>query len=131
MGGTMLGKPVGRLAVLVLSTALLSSTFLIGIGGADVGAATTGKSYTVMVTGAFSGTFGDTSPEIIAAAKGAARDVPGMKNITCDSGSTAAAAQSCAHSAVQDGVSAVIVGLSELTEDESILNAAGIPVLGE
>jgi ABC-type branched-subunit amino acid transport system substrate-binding protein len=82
-----------------------------------------------MVTGDFTSTIPFTVPETVPAVKGALQGFPGVQVITCDSKGTAGAAQSCERQAVQENVSAVIIGF-KTTQTSEILNKAGIPVLG-
>src|SRR6202034_2892020 len=130
MGGTIKMKMLhGRFSALALSAVVLLVACASGMGGLAAGATTSSKSYTVVVIDDVSGTFGFTSPEVIPAVKGAFRNSPGVKVVTCDSQGTLAAAQTCAHQAVLDHAAAVIVGQSQLAYDQSILTQAGIPVL--
>jgi ABC-type branched-subunit amino acid transport system substrate-binding protein len=72
-----------------------------------------------------------TTPEVVPAVKGALRNDPQITIITCDTKSDSAAADQCEEEAVQDHVAAVIVGFSDIGQDQSILTAAGIPVIGD
>lgn len=94
--------------------------------GAPASAASSGKSYSVMVLGAFTGPESFTTPEIVAAVEGALRDVHGVKVIPCDTQSSADGDLDCEHQAVVDGVAAVIGGGG----DQAILLSAGIPLIG-
>jgi ABC-type branched-subunit amino acid transport system substrate-binding protein len=72
-----------------------------------------------------------TTPEVVPAVKGALRDDPQITVITCDTKSDSAAADQCEEEAVQDKVAAVVLGFSDIGQDQSILTAAGIPVIGD
>jgi hypothetical protein len=125
----------GRFAALAVSTAVLlaacgSSAAKQATGGSG-GGASTNKSYTVMVIADTSGSFGFTTPEVIPAVKGAFGHDPEVKVVTCDSMGTASAALNCEHQAVVDHAAAVIVGQSNVGQDQAILTQAGIPALGD
>jgi ABC-type branched-subunit amino acid transport system substrate-binding protein len=85
-----------------------------------------------MVAGDFTSTgLAYTTPEVVPAVKGALRNDPQITIITCDTKSDTAASNQCEEEAVQDKVAAVIVGFSDIGQDQSILTRAGIPVIGD
>src|SRR6202034_1273248 len=115
---------------MALSLAVLTVASLISISAAPAGAAT-GKSYKVMVIGSLSGVASYQVPEIVPAAKAFfhAKD-SNVTVLSCDDQFTESDALDCEHDAVTDGVDAVVGGYAFLAENESILEAAGIPVVG-
>jgi hypothetical protein len=80
-----------------------------------------------MVLGALTGPVSFTTPEIVPAVKGALRNLPGVKIVSCDTQSTTTGDLNCEHQAVADKVAVVIGGGG----DQSILAQAGIPLIGE
>lgn len=94
-------------------------------------ASTTG-SFKIMVAGDFTSSgLAYTTPEVVPAVKGALRNHSNITVVTCDTKSDTAAADACEQQAVQDKVAAVIVGFSNIGQDQSILTRAGIPVIGD
>ncbi len=88
--------------------------------------------FKIMVAGDFSSTgLAYTTPEVVPAVKGALRGDPQITVVTCDTKSDTAAADNCEEEAVQDKVAAVIIGFSNIGQDQSILTRAGIPVIGD
>jgi hypothetical protein len=87
------------------------------------------KPYTVMVITVITDAQSYKTPEVVPAVKAAFAGT-GVKVISCDDEFTSAQDLVCEHKAVTDHVAAVISGSSSLSADESILNQAGIPVLG-
>jgi Periplasmic binding protein len=124
--GNRLSRVMG--AAMVLSTAIV-----LGVVGAWNGtaAASSAKSYTVMVEGGLTGPASYTVPEIVPAVKAAYRGVSGVKIISCDDQFSSADDLNCQEAAVTDHVSVVIAGFGLLSEDESILTKAGIPVIDD
>jgi Periplasmic binding protein len=115
---------------MAMSVAIVTVASLISIGGSPAGAAS-GKAYKVMVIGSLSGVASYQVPEIVPAAKAFFhKNDPNVTVLSCDDQFSASDALDCEHDAVVDGVSAVIGGFAELAENESILEAAGIPTIG-
>ncbi|MCU1691568.1 MAG: putative substrate-binding transporter protein component [Frankiales bacterium] len=98
-------------------------------GGGAPAAAASGPSAKVMVIGDITSTIPFTVPEIVPAAKGAF-DGTNVEVVSCDAKGDPNAAQACARQAVSDGVVAVIHGFSTLNQDQSVLEKAGIAVVG-
>jgi Periplasmic binding protein len=120
----------GRVLAMAMSGAVITVASLVGIGGQPAGAAS-GKAYKVMVIGSLSGVASYQVPEIVPAAKAFFDKAdPNVTVLSCDDQFSASDALDCEHEAVADGVSAVIGGFAELAENESILEAAGIPAIG-
>jgi Periplasmic binding protein len=115
---------------MALSVAVVTVASLISISGSPAGAAS-GKAYKVMVIGSLSGVASYQIPEIVPAAKALfhAKD-SNVTVIGCDDQFSQSDALDCEHEAVTDGVAAVIGGFAYLAENESILEAAGIPTIG-
>jgi hypothetical protein len=88
------------------------------------------KPFKVMVTGDFTSTIAYTVPEIVPAVKGVLKTVPQATVLTCDTKGDANAATACERKAVDEGVAAVINGFGAIAQDSSILDKAGIPILG-
>jgi ABC-type branched-subunit amino acid transport system substrate-binding protein len=111
-----------------------SSTTLAS-GSGTTGAGTTGSSsapFKVMVAGDFTSSgLAYTTPEVVPAAKGLFRNNPNITVIPCDTKSSAGAADACEVTAVQDKVSAVILGFSNIGQSQAILTKAGIPTIGD
>jgi len=115
---------------MALSLAVLTVASLISISAAPAGAAT-GKSYKIMVIGSLSGVASYQIPEIVPAAKAFFHKAdPNVTVLSCDDQFTESDALDCEHEAVTDGVAAVIGGFAYLAENESIIEAAGIPAVG-
>lgn len=108
------------------STTSPTSSSSSGGGGAS------NASFKIMVAGDFTSSgLAYTTPEVVPAVKGALRNHPNITVITCDTKSDSAAADQCEEQAVQDKVAAVIIGFSDIGQDQSILTSAGIPVIGD
>jgi hypothetical protein len=84
-----------------------------------------------MVSGDFTSTIPFTVPEIIPTVKGVLRNFKNVQIETCDTKGTAAAALACEQKAISDKVDAVIYGFGYITQNQALLNKAGIPVIGE
>jgi hypothetical protein len=82
-----------------------------------------------MVIGTFTSPASFNVPEIVTATKAAFAGT-GVKVLSCDDQGTASVALNCEHSAIVDHVAAVDAGYALVAEDESPLNQAGIPVIG-
>jgi hypothetical protein len=85
----------------------------------------------IMVSGDFTSTIPFTVPEIIPTVKGVLRNFKNVQIETCDTKGTAAAALACEQKAISDKVDAVIYGFGYITQNQALLNKAGIPVIGE
>src|ERR1700728_490209 len=109
LGGSMRIR-FGRTAALGLTSAILFTGAGLVAGAGGAGAASSAKSYEVMVVGTLTGSAAYTTPEIVAATEGAFRGVNGAKIITCDDQGSSSQATACEHEAVVDHVAAVIVG---------------------
>jgi hypothetical protein len=114
---------------MALSIAVVTVASLVAIGGSPAGAAS-GKAYKVMVIGSLSGVASYQVPEIVPAVKAAFSKDPNVTVLSCDDQFSESNALDCEHTAVTDGVSAVVGGFAELAENESILEQAGIPTIG-
>jgi hypothetical protein len=84
----------------------------------------------IMISGDFTSAIPYTVPEIIPAVKGVLRGFPNVKFETCDTKGTAGAALVCEEKAISDHVDAVIYGYGYLTQNQALLNKAGIAVIG-
>ncbi len=114
------------------SSATTTNSATTASSGTSAPAAATSSPFKVMVTGDFTSSgLAYTTPEVVPAAKGALRNNPNITIVTCDTKSTASAADACEEQAVQDKVAAVIVGFSDIDGNQSILTKAGIPTLGD
>ena len=110
------------------SSATTTNSATTASSGTSAPAAATSSPFKVMVTGDFTSSgLAYTTPEVVPAAKGALRNNPNITIVTCDTKSTASAADACEEQAVQDKVAAVIVGFSDIDGNQSILTKAGIP----
>jgi Periplasmic binding protein len=141
-----LNGKAGRVSALALCGAVLIAASLSACGSSKsgttapttgaatasptTGTATSSKSYAVMVATDITSTVSFSAPETVTGAEGALAGDKGVRVIPCDTQSTATASQNCAHEAVADHVAAVILGFTDLTEDEGILTQAGIPAIG-
>lgn len=103
-----------------------------GSASTSAGGGATNASFKIMVAGDFTSSgLAYTTPEVVPAVKGALRNHPNITIVTCDTKSDTAASDSCEAQAVQDKVAAVIIGFSDIGQDQSILTRAGIPVIGD
>ncbi|MCW2528382.1 MAG: putative substrate-binding transporter protein component [Pseudonocardiales bacterium] len=102
------------------------------VGASGSGAGTGGSSIAakIMVAGDFTSSIPYTVPEVVPTVKGVLRGFPNVNIETCDTKGTAAAALVCSQKAVTDNVAAVIYGYGYLTQDQTILAKAGIPIIG-
>jgi hypothetical protein len=115
---------------MTMSVAVIIVASLISIGGPPASAAS-GKAYKVMVIGSLSGIASYQVPEIVPAAKAFFHKAdPNVTVLSCDDQFSESDALDCEHEAVTDGVAAVIGGFAFLAQNESILEAAGIPAIG-
>jgi hypothetical protein len=118
----------GRVCWRLAGGSVLAGALLVGGVGLSgpVGAATHGSPYTVQfdITESGSQTLFPESPPV---AKAAFHGTSGTL-VTCDDQATASGNLDCEHQAVSNHVSAVIEGTSN--QDQSVLTAAGIPVIG-
>jgi ABC-type branched-subunit amino acid transport system substrate-binding protein len=71
-----------------------------------------------------------TVAEAVPAIQGALSDLPNVQVLHCDSAGDANAAVDCERKAVTAGVAAVIVSFGNVGQDQAVLTAAGIPVIG-
>jgi hypothetical protein len=92
-------------------------------------AATSHNPFKVMLAGDFTSTIAYTVEELVPAAKSVLQGIPGITIETCDTKGDQNSATTCERKAVSDGVTAVIVAQSYIAQDQSVLTAAGIPVL--
>jgi ABC-type branched-subunit amino acid transport system substrate-binding protein len=98
--------------------------------GTAAGAAAAAAPVKVMlITDVSSQSLGFANPEGPASLKAALKGVPGVTVESCDSKGTSADGEACAKQAVNDGVAVVVAGFAQGITD--ILNAAGIPIVGE
>ena len=123
---------MGRISVLsrALGALLVGALACGGMLAATTtaGAATSTTPVKVMlITDVTSQSLGFANPEGEASAKAALKGTDVQLEV-CDSKGTAADGEACAKKAVNDGVTAVILGFAQGTTD--ILKAAGIPVVG-
>jgi Periplasmic binding protein len=112
------------------SSSSTSSKPAVGPSASGTSAASAGAStFKVMVMGDFTSAVLPV-PETVPAVKAALKGVPGAQIVTCDSKGNANGAIACEQTAVADKVAVVVNGFGFATMDTSVLNHAGIPILG-
>lgn len=115
-------------------TATESTTDTGATGGAATGTGDTGGgsdiAAKVMVIGDFTSPGGFTVGESLPLTQGALAAYPNVEIVGCDSAGDPNAASQCQRDAVDGDVDAVISGFGYLAQDQSILDEAGIPILG-
>jgi hypothetical protein len=99
-----------------------------GSGGTSSGSNVSAK---IMIAGDITSQIPFTVPEIVPTVKGVLRGFPNVTFETCDTKGTASASLVCEQKAISDHVAAVIYGYGYLTQNQALLEKAGIPVIGE
>jgi ABC-type branched-subunit amino acid transport system substrate-binding protein len=98
-------------------------------GGAGAAAGSDAKA-DILVIGDFTSTIPFTLPEIVPMVKGVLKNFPNVKVDSCDGKGTPAGFLACEQQAVQNSVDAVVLGFAAGAQDQSVLDKAKIPVIG-